>query len=414
MAALLAMDATLRPFLKQERRSKMNFRSSMLPTVIASLAISVVALLGAAQSARAQTLETQYDFSSLTNGGFPLAGLVSDGKGDFYGTTQGFVGEYCVDLGYCGTVYKFTPPTLTTLYSFEEKKGVAKEGANPGYGTLALDSSGNLYGTTQNGGAYGYGTIFKLTSAGKLTVLHSFNGGDGGATPYGGVLMIGSTLYGTTFAGGSSGNGIAFSLAGTKFSVLHTFAGGTKDGAAPYSGVTAGTGGDLYGTASAGGANGFGIVYKLTTAGKYSVLYSFKGGTDGEQPRGGLILQSGSLYGTTYQGGQNSFGTIFEVNVSTGAEKVLFDDFITDPPNENPWAGLVSDASGNLYGTTYGLEGSVFKLDTENQITNYVTLSPSDGEEPTGVLILDSSGNLWGTTSEGGSGGAGTIFKLIP
>jgi len=198
--------------------------------------------------------------------------------------------------------------TFTTLYSFTG-------GADGGYtsGGLMQDTAGDLYGTTADGGASGYGTVFKLATAGKETVLHSFRGADG-SYPGMGPLILDSagTLYGTTYYGGASGYGTIFALdtAGQE-TVLHSFTG--KDGSYPIAGVTRDSAGNLYGTTLAGGTSDYGTVFKLSKAGRLTVLHSFKD-TDGSYPIAGVVRDSkGNLYGATEEGCPNGWGMVFKL-----------------------------------------------------------------------------------------------------
>jgi uncharacterized repeat protein (TIGR03803 family) len=241
---------------------------------------------------------------------------------------------------------------------------------------LVRDAAGNLYGTTQYGGTNGgFGTVFKLDAAGKLTLLHSFAGTPDGEDPYAGLLRdkLGN-LYGTTQYGGTGG--------------------------------------------------GFGTVFKLDAAGKLTLLHSFSGTPDGENPLAGLLRDgAGNLYGTTKYGGTGGgYGTVFKL--SAKGKLILLYSFTGTPDGENPYARLIRDASGNLYGTTFygGTSGygTVFKLDTAGKLTILHSFnSAPDGANPLGGLILDKAGNLYGTTSDGGDlscgfSGCGTVFKITP
>jgi len=259
-----------------------------------------------------------------------------------------------------------------------------------------MDKSGNLYGTTVSGGISSCshdgnpccGTVFKLAPKGKLTILHSFTGGSDGGAPLATLIMDASgNLYGTTYVGGDlscnlqglNGCGVVFKLdpAG-KLTVLHAFHGG-KDGAFPLSGgagVVVDAAGNLYGSAGYAGTfggqcgiYGCGIIFKIDTIGKFTVLHSFsKSGNEGETPNAGLAIDSdGNLYGTAQTGGPNQlFGTIFKVS-QTGKLTMLY-NFTGFADGATPFAGLVRDSAGNLYGTTYQAyslkyqDGAVFEL----------------------------------------------------
>jgi len=230
------------------------------------------------------------------------------------------------------------------LYSFTG----GADGADPQAG-LVRDSSGNLYGTAFYGGAYGWGVVFKVDTTGAETVLYSFTGGSDGGEPLAGLLRDSAgNLYGTTY-GGAYGWGVVFMLDPTGAeTVLYSF----TYGANPYAGLVRDSAGNLYGTTEAGGAYGLGAVFKVKENSKEKILYSFTGGADGTDPRGGLVRDSASnLYGTTWQGGAYGWGVVFKVD-STGKETVLY-TFTGGADGGNPAAGLLRDSAGNLYGTTY-------------------------------------------------------------
>jgi uncharacterized repeat protein (TIGR03803 family) len=307
--------------------------------------------------------------------------------------------------------------TFSTLHSFN-----GMNGANP-YAGVIRDKAGNLYGTTNGGGAYGVGTVFKLDAAGKETVLHSFTGGADGAYPYASLILdeVGN-LYGTTglggdlscFGHGGQGCGVVFKLDASTISketVLYSFTG--ADGISPYASLIRDDAGILYGTTCCGGSYGAGVVFKLDGTGKETVLHGFTGDADGGTPFAGLIRdKAGNLYGTTFAGGAYGVGTVFKLN-ATGTETVLY-SFNNVGDGAGPYAGLIRDAAGNLYGTTccggaYG--GIVFKLDRTSKETVLYTFTGLGGDYPYAGLIRDDAGNLYGTTTGGGTGW-GTVFKL--
>jgi len=231
---------------------------------------------------------------------------------------------------------------------------------------LVQDGAGNLYGTTASGGASGLGTVFKLSVGGAEAVLHGFRGGSDGEYPYAGVIRdAGGNLYGTTSAGGVSGFGTVFEIdAKGNETVLYSFRGGAN-GEYPSASLVGDAAGNLYGTTNSGGTSGSGIVFQISPAGKEAVLHSFKGGKDGEYPYASVIRDAaGNLYGTTYGGGASGWGTVFEIN-PTGKETVLY-SFGGAADGASPEGGLVQDAAGHLYGTTkYGGAfgaGTVFEL----------------------------------------------------
>ena len=315
--------------------------------------------------------------------------------------------------------------TFTVLHTFTGPNG---EGA---YAGLVRDAAGNLYGATSQGGSFGDGLVFKFNPAGKETVLYSFTGVDGNS-PNGVIRDAHGNLYGTTYAGGSGqcrsdlgpGCGTVFRLdAKGNETVLHSFTGGA-DGALPFAGLILDAKGNLYGTAANGGAmsscngSGCGVVFKLDPSGKETVLYRFTGGTtDGCNPAGGLLRHKGNLYGTTYSCGASGYGTVFKLNTS-GTETVLHSFAGGTTDGAEPYAGLVRDTEGVLYGTTlYGgqsSDGTVFMVSetgTETVLHNFAG-GATDGEYPNAGVILDAKGNLYGDTFQGGPSNWGTVFEL--
>ena len=255
----------------------------------------------------------------------------------------------------------------TVLHSFAE----SPDGDGPYYGALVLDKKGNLYGTTiTGGGASGAGTIFKVTPSGKEKVLYSFTGGTDGANPLAELVFdTQGNLYGTTVAGGRDscnapfgyGCGVVFKLSKAgKEKVLYSFSGG-RDGANPYAGLARDAKGNLYGTTVYGGASSncpageCGVVFRLSRTGKERVLYSFCSQskcTDGLFPQGGLVFDAkGNLYGTTVYGGAYGEGTVFKVT-PWGKETVLYSfcSLSNCRDGAQPYAGVVFDTAGNLYG----------------------------------------------------------------
>jgi uncharacterized repeat protein (TIGR03803 family) len=202
------------------------------------------------------------------------------------------------------------------------------------------------------------------------------------------------------------------------FKSLYSFS-NSPNGATPFGGVVKDKLGNLYGTTSGGGAASFGTVYKLSNSGKETVLYSFTGGADGSAPYAGLVMdRSGKLYGTTRFGGSSDGGTVFEVNPETGQETVLH-SFAGQPDGAEPFSGLILDKSGNLYGATFAggsaNDGTVYKVDiqTQQETVLYSFTGDPDGGDPVyGNLLMDKSGNLYGTTQGGGSFNRGSVWEL--
>ncbi len=314
-----------------------------------------------------------HDFSCYGDGKNPHGGVIFE-RGTLEGTTvAGGTGGVCTGDG-CGVVFQLMPSHLNVLYSFTG----GNDGFGPG-GGVTPDSSGRLYGTTPDGGAFSQGVVYQLRRNGRRWhqhVIHAFSGGkDGGIGSLGSLLFESPALYGVTELGGAHGDGTVFKVEPSssgqwKLTTLYAFK-GTPDAGSPYGGLVADSSGDLYGTTYYGGAHGFGAVFELVHSqrGGYRerMLYSFKGGNDGGYSTSTLVFgTSGKLFGTTSSGGGTcDCGTIFEVDAKTGAEMVLH-AFGGAGDGAYPYYGMTTDANGNLYGTTVaggsGNQGTVFEF----------------------------------------------------
>jgi uncharacterized repeat protein (TIGR03803 family) len=396
-----------------------------------------------------------YSFgASATDGLVASAGLVFDSAGNLYGTTtDGGANKK-------GTVFELSPGTgggwtEKILYNF----GATSTDAVAPNAALVFDSKGNLYGTSSLGGTIGKGTVFELSlAAGKWTEKVLWNFGltiTDGEIPEAGLVfdskgnLYGTTIQGganTTWAAGAGGWGTVFELSpGTGAwteKVLYAFGYLSQtDGYFPTAGVIFDSAGNLYGTTSDGGSgqdlDGGGSVFELspTTTGpwKETVLYSFGGGSpNGYSPQGGLVRDAaGNLYGTAHSGG-NGFGldgTVFEISPQAGggwSETVLHSFGAYETDGINPTSGLLFDAKGNLYGTTYAgganQAGMVYELSpqtsggwTEQALYNFGATA-TDAAHPYAGLIFDTAGRLYGTTQSGGTHGSlstgGTVFEI--
>lgn len=367
-----------------------------------------------------------YSFAGGATGSAPLAGLVMDGSGNLYGTTQqgGQHGH--------GVVFKLSTGNVeTVLHSF----GASGDDGRDPQAPLTRDGAGNLYGVTFRGGANDDGAIFKVAANGAETVLYSFGSGRGdGQNPGAGLLMDGAgDFYGTTETGGAYGAGTVFELsaAGAE-TVLHSFLalGMGPDGENPQAALIRDGAGNLYGTTANGGAGVAGTVFKVSANGTATVLYSFgPTTTDGHTPHAGVVMDgAGNIYGTTASGGANGGGrgdgVVFSLSAG-GKETVLHSFGASANDGVSPYASLLIDSAGNLFGTTkaggaYGsggprAGGTVFKLSpagTETILYSFGAGGASDGSSPQARLIMDGAGNLYGTTAGGGAHGDGTVFRI--
>jgi uncharacterized repeat protein (TIGR03803 family) len=286
-----------------------------------------------------------HGFSAADAAQNPQSGLTLGTDGNFYGTTSG-----CCELG---TIFKMTPSgTVNTLYTFTGGADGKIPTAPPIQGI-----DGNFYGTASQGGnSGGFGTVYKITPSGTFMTLHPFADGTDAAFPFAPLVQAtNGSFYGTTQAGGSFNAGNVFKItASGNFTTLFTFDG--THGGNPFDALIQGSDGNFYGTARHGGADSEGVVFKITPAGTITVLHSFAGTGDGTQPVGGLVQATdGNLYGTTSMAtGASGCGTIFRVSTSGTNFATLFTFPSDGSMGCNPQVTLVQHTNGKLYGDTNG------------------------------------------------------------
>jgi uncharacterized repeat protein (TIGR03803 family) len=396
-----------------------SYTISNLPPADSGLQFSCLASnsLGSCLSSSAQltvlpsTASGPMSMFSGPDGGEPVAALVQGADGSFYGTT-----EYGGANGY-GTVFRMAANgTRTTLVSFD----YSDNGAYP-YAGLVQGSDGNFYGTTSEGGPYD-GTVFRMTTNGTLTTLVTFDYSDNGAYPYAGLVQgSDGNFHGTTEYGGTNYYGTVFSMT-TNGTLTTLVSFDYTNGASPEAALVQGADGNFYGTTVDGGTNGAGTVFRMTSNGTLTTLASFSYNVTGGYPYGGLVQGAdGNFYGTTAYGGTNYDGTAFRITTN-GTLTTLFS--FNYASGAYPYGTLMQGADGNLYGTTeyggtYG-HGTVFSMTTSGTLTNLFAFDSTNGAFPKSGLIQGSDDNLYGTTTYGGVGydgssssGNGTVFRVV-
>jgi uncharacterized repeat protein (TIGR03803 family) len=375
--------------------------------------LAAAAALVLPQVATAQVpLATLHSFAaSATDGGSPEGALIQGADGNIYGTT------YQGGTFGAGTVFRMNAAGLmTVLHSFV---GGSSDGAHPRAG-LVQGTDGNFYGTTQRGGASELGTVFTMTPAGAVSLLHAFGGADGGAPNA--ALIEGSdgNFYGTTEIGGASNGGTVFRMTPTgSLVVLHAF-GGNPDGSRPFTGLVQASDGNFYGTTFDGGAFNDGTVFRMTPAGAITVLHAFaRGASDGGRSMGTLIEgRDGNLYGTTHNGGTSELGTVFRIT-RAGGFAVLHSFAGGSGDGAFPWTGIIEGSDGNFYGTTeqggpFDTGGTVFRMTPAGDLTvlHAFARGTVDGASPITALIQAADGSFYGTALQGGRYTYGIAFRF--
>ena len=372
-----------------------------------------VSVRAAMRSIASPTFYTLATFPSTNrqnlNGSSPSGAVIADAFGNLYGTTA-FGGQYSN-----GTIFELSGGGAGTLVNFDGTNG---DGAWP-YAGLIAGTDGNFYGTTFAGGIGGNGTVYELSaSTHVLTTTTTFNGTNG-ASPYGKLFADGNgNLYGSTYYGGTPGplpgKGTIFKIAGGSLVTLANFTG--PNGANPYGGVIVDQSGNVYGTTYAGGASGNGTVFEYSPITQVVTTLVTFNVSNGKKPYAGLIADAaGNLYGAASEGGTFGYGTIFKIAANSHIFSTLFS--FNHANGANPESDLIVDASGDLFGTAFsgGLHdaGTVFELPVNsNSLITLHDFSVVDGQLPEAPLMADGAGNLYGTTMKGGDSGNGTVFAI--
>lgn len=422
------------------KHSSLSFTCSSFRKV-STLALFAALTLLTPSLTQAQTYQVLHTFTGGQDGKSPESGLIMDRAGNFYGTTDLGANQSC--LGGCGTVFRISPRgILTTIYSFH-----GQDGDYP-LANVTIASDGTLYGTTEFGGAFGAGNIYRLQPPARATanaagtwsetVLYTFgpiNNGLGVEPWYGPLIFDGAgNIYGTASAGGTGpcatgGCGTVFQLSPSngdwRYSVLYRFT-CEADSAVPFSGVILDAAGRLYGTTHGDSRCNDGTLFQLIPHGSTwsnNTLHTFLGRGDGDVPLGGLIMDAaGNIYGATTDGGAGGGGVIYELSPTGDGWTFTTLHSLTGSPGGGEESALTMDAAGNLYGTA-GYDGafhwgSIFKLTRNNGSWSYTDLydftGGADGAVPNGKIALDSSGNLYGTASYAGQNNNGVAWELTP
>lgn len=367
---------------------------------------AAVVIAGASIANATPALTTIATFNG-TNGSSPDCGLIADSQGNLYGTT------YQGGLYGSGTVFELPVggSSVTTCATFSYSNG-----SNPEAGLVA-DGAGNLYGTTYSGGQNGVGTVFRIPSGGgSPSTLTSFNSATGNLPNSTLVFDASGNLYGTASGGGQYSDGTVFMLPANGGSMTNPVSFNGSNGAQPEAGLLIDEGGNLYGTTMRGGSNNVGTVFEVKAgSGTITTLAAFSS-SNGAAPSGRLIADSaGNFCGTTSEGGANNDGTVFEL--PAGSSSIITLATFNGANGARPLGGLIADAAGNLFGTTFNGgangDGTVFEVPAGGgPIITLATFDLANGSLPNGDLIADADGNLYGTTSAGGTADSGTIFEL--
>jgi uncharacterized repeat protein (TIGR03803 family) len=349
-----------------------------------------------------------YKFTSMV---LPYSGLTLGTDGNFYGTTYQGNDTGCGGSG-CGTVFKITPSgSLTVLHSFI---GPPTDGSAPSSPPIQ-GTDGNFYGTTVQGGTQNFGTVYKVTPAGTLTTLYSFDGRHGGK-PYAPLIQgTDGTFYGTAFLGGKNApNGTVFKITPSgKLTVLHYF--DHTNGSNPFTNpLVQGSDGNFYGTTVLGGIQESGVIFKITTAGRFTVLHKLNGTTDGQDPYGLVQATDGNLYGVNFQGGTAGYGTIFRISPTKPYLYTVLYNF-DGTSSSSPIVPLIQHTNGILYGgTEFGGTGNMSPYCSVGGCGTLYSLNIGVGGFVSLVSTAGKVGKSIGILGQGFEGTTGVAFNGTP
>jgi uncharacterized repeat protein (TIGR03803 family) len=392
--------------MEEAKRTKLN-RAKPFRVGIANAVLILSLTVASTTQATAQTFNVLYSFGAHTGDSYSPAGLLAQGRdGNLYGTTV-YGGTYNL-----GTVFKVTPTgKLTVLHNFD-----GTHGSLPWGGGVILGTDGNFYGATAFGGTFNDGTVFKITPAGKLTVLYNFTNGVDGETPWAPPIQgDDGNLYGTTcgcpFGGAFAGTVYKLTRCGT-LTTLHEFApNAVNDGVNPQSPLMQATDGTFYGTATNQGAYDRGTIFKITAGGSFTALHSFDE-AHGARDYGQLVQGSDfNFYGPTAVGGTSGNGALFKMTL--GGRYTVIRSF-NESDGAEPGVGLVLATDGNFYSVAYyggtTNDGTIYRISPDRSFSVLYNFDGATGSGPA-ALLQHTNGALYGHTFAGGPYGGGTVFS---
>lgn len=372
-----------------------------------TLVMLIILVAAVSHLASAQTPDLLSSFDPTHNGifgPFPPSVMAQGRDGNLYGTTDSG------GANLVGGVFMMTPSgAMTQLYDFSRT-----DGAHCNMG-LTLGNDGNFYGACYDGGDTNHGELYRITPSGVFTSLYSFSnvGGDGADPNASPIQAADGNFYGTTIGGGAHGDGTIYKMTPAgKVTIIHSFL-FPNEGGSPGSALVQGSNGTLYGTTEEGGG-----IFKVTTKGKLTVIHALSV-SDGDVPLGALIQGSdGNFYGTASQGGSIGEGTVFKVTAS--GKFTLLENFNPGVDGQgDPWVGLIQASDGNFYGVSFrsGLlgqnpYGGIFKLTKKGAYSSLYLFDGKVGANPASALVQHTSGLLFGNAQNQAGFSAGSVYSM--